>query len=88
MDDKVQEAVYERTSNRRHNRTCEWILNEPQLKSWIKDDARRLCLWLEGKPGAGALLLYPTTALMLILLFKAKVLCVHTSFKGLQAHRV
>jgi hypothetical protein len=54
VDNKVQETVYERTSNRRHDRTCEWILKESQLKNWIKDDARRPCLWLEGKPGAGA----------------------------------
>ena len=53
MDDKVQEAVYERTSARRHDTTCEWMLNEPHLKNWLKDDARRPCLWLEGKPGAG-----------------------------------
>ncbi|PMD47183.1 hypothetical protein L207DRAFT_448755, partial [Hyaloscypha variabilis F] len=53
MDDKIQDAVYERTSNRRHDKTCDWMANEPQLKSWIKDDARRPCLWLEGKPGSG-----------------------------------
>jgi hypothetical protein len=44
MDDKIQEAMYERTSTKRHNTTCEWMLNEPHLKSWLKDDARRPCL--------------------------------------------
>ena len=53
MDEKIQETEYERTSKRRHDKTCEWIANEPKLKSWIKDDARRRCLWLEGKPGSG-----------------------------------
>jgi hypothetical protein len=69
MDDKIREAVYERTSARRHDTTCEWMLNEPHLKSWLKDDARRPCLWLEGKPGAGMLLYRPNTMSVLTLLF-------------------
>ncbi|KAM3064939.1 hypothetical protein ACMFMF_011556 [Clarireedia jacksonii] len=53
MDTKIQETEYERTSKRRHDRTCEWMVNEPQFKSWIKNDAKRPCLWLDGKPGSG-----------------------------------
>jgi hypothetical protein len=59
MDDKIQEAVYERTVAKRHDITCEWILNEPHLKTWLKDDARHQWLWLEGKPGAGILVVSP-----------------------------
>ncbi|CZR69490.1 related to vegetatible incompatibility protein HET-E-1 [Phialocephala subalpina] len=52
-DEKIQETVYERTSRRRHDKTCEWILNEPRWKNWIKDDSRNPSLWLDGKPGSG-----------------------------------
>ena len=55
MDEKIQETEHERTSKRRHDKTCEWVANEPQLKSWIKDDAQHQCLWLDGKPGSGTL---------------------------------
>ena len=56
IDEKIQETEYERTSKRRHDRTCEWMANEPRLKSWIKDDAKHPCLWLNGKPGSGTLI--------------------------------
>ncbi|RFU24008.1 hypothetical protein B7463_g12335, partial [Scytalidium lignicola] len=55
IDEKIQETEYEKLSKKRHDGTCEWIANEPQLKSWIKDDAKRRCLWLNGKPGSGKL---------------------------------
>jgi hypothetical protein len=54
-DEKVQETAYERTSRRRHDKTCQWISNEPQWKAWIKDDLKSPCLWLDGKPGSGEL---------------------------------
>lgn len=76
MDEKIQETEYERTSKRRHDRTCEWMANEPQLKSWIKDDAKRPCLWLDGKPGSGTLSLRAKMMSLLIPLFQARVLCV------------
>ena len=88
MDAKIQEIEYERTSKRRHDRTCEWMVNEPQLKSWMKDDAKRPCLWLDGKPGSGILSLAAKIVSLLIPPPKARVSCVRISFKYLQTHRV
>jgi hypothetical protein len=53
VNDKTQEMEHERISNKRHDGTCEWIVNESHLKTWMKDDTRRPCLWLDGKPGSG-----------------------------------
>lgn len=55
-DGKAQETQYERTLKRRHDGTCKWLTDEPYFKSWIKDDSRRPCLWLNGKPGSGMFL--------------------------------
>ena len=56
-DEKLQETEYERILNKRHDGTCEWVVNNLNLKSWIKDDARHQSLWLNGKPGSGTFLL-------------------------------
>ena len=80
-DEKIQETEYERTLNRRHDRTCEWITNEPQLKNWIKDDTTHPCLWLDGKPGSGTLLLRAKIMSLLIPLFKARASCARILFK-------
>ena len=74
IDEKIKETEYERTSKRRHNRTCEWIANEPQLRSWMKDDAKRPCLWLSGKPGAGTLILRVKISLLIPLRQECHVL--------------
>jgi hypothetical protein len=66
MDEKIQETEYERMSKRRHDRTCEWLAHEPQLKHWIKDDEKRPCLWLEGKPGSGTMSLHAEMLSLLI----------------------
>jgi hypothetical protein len=76
MDAKLQETEYERTSQRRHDRTCEWMVNQPQFKSWIQNDAKRPCLWLSGKPGSGMALLPFKRLSLLIPPPKAKVSCV------------
>ncbi|PVH68513.1 hypothetical protein DL98DRAFT_599456 [Cadophora sp. DSE1049] len=33
--------------------TCGWVLKQPQMESWLKDDAKNTVLWLSGMPGAG-----------------------------------
>lgn len=54
-DERLQETEYERITERRHDNTCKWMVNDPLFKSWIKDDAKDSCLWLNGKPGSGRL---------------------------------
>ncbi|KAF4633840.1 hypothetical protein G7Y89_g4270 [Cudoniella acicularis] len=51
-DEKTQERAYERAL-RRYDKTCQWVMNEPRWKSWIKDDLTNPYLWLDGKPGSG-----------------------------------
>jgi carboxypeptidase C (cathepsin A) len=53
VDDKTQEYNFETISNRRHDKTCQWIAKNDQLLSWKKDDEKHSLLWLNGKPGAG-----------------------------------
>jgi hypothetical protein len=87
-DENFQETEYERISKRRHDRTCEWVANDPPLKGWMKDDPKHLCLWLNGKPGSGTLLLRTQIMWMLIPSSKAKLSCAHISFRQSRAHRV
>jgi hypothetical protein len=53
IDETIQEAELERISSRRHDKTSEWIMKEPRIKAWLKDDTQNMLLWLNGKPGAG-----------------------------------
>jgi len=53
IDDRDQEARYERVSRRRHGETCKWVMRESHVESWIINDSRQPILWLSGKPGAG-----------------------------------
>ncbi|CAG8975823.1 hypothetical protein HYALB_00009403 [Hymenoscyphus albidus] len=53
VDGRVQESEYERLSKRRQDKTCEWIMKEAIFENWIRDDLKRSCLWLDGKPGSG-----------------------------------
>jgi hypothetical protein len=55
VDETIQEMEFEVKSSRRHEKTCEWIMKEPQMKAWLKDDTKHPLLWLNGKPGAGML---------------------------------
>jgi hypothetical protein len=55
VEDNTQEKEYERMIRSRHDGTCEWIHEVPELKAWLKDDTRNQLLWLSGKPGAGKL---------------------------------
>jgi hypothetical protein len=53
VDDKAQQTDYERIQNRRHDETCKWIMTQPQIVAWLRDDSKYPVLWLNGKPGAG-----------------------------------
>lgn len=66
IDEKVQETTYDKTSKRRHDVTCQWVADEPQLKSWLKDDAKNSCLWINGKPGSGMANLFTKMTLLLM----------------------
>lgn len=57
IDAEEQDWNLERISRRRHNSTCQWISKEPQIKSWLKNDSSSPIIWLNGKPGAGTLIL-------------------------------
>jgi hypothetical protein len=86
-DEKFQETEYERASKKRHDRTCEWVANDPPLQSWIKDDVKHPCLWLNGKPGSGTLLSYAKIMLLLIPPSKARLSYARISFKRSRTHR-
>ncbi|KAF8859961.1 PLU-1-domain-containing protein [Acephala macrosclerotiorum] len=53
VDDRDQEMYYDRISTRRHDETCEWVMRQSHMKSWMRDDTNDPVLWLSGKPGAG-----------------------------------
>lgn len=53
IDDRSQEDVLEKLSQRRHAGTCEWILKSPQLRIWVENQDAEPILWLVGIPGAG-----------------------------------
>ena len=48
-----QEEHLHRMSDSRQPKTCDWVLDDPQVKSWIEDETGELTLWLNGKPGSG-----------------------------------
>jgi hypothetical protein len=55
VDVRDQEEHYERISKRRHDETCKWVVQQPCMEAWIKNDSKSPLLWLNGKPGAGEL---------------------------------
>lgn len=57
VDKHLQEADFERTASRRHDGTCRWIVDKPEMKAWVENDAKCSILWLSAKPGGGELLL-------------------------------
>jgi hypothetical protein len=44
---------FERLCRRRHDETCAWVMELPEIKSWMRLDATNIIVWLSGKPGAG-----------------------------------
>ncbi|TVY35124.1 Vegetative incompatibility protein [Lachnellula occidentalis] len=53
VDDKTQEDNILRISHRRHDETCQWVMKDPHMMAWIKNDSNHQVLWLNGKPGSG-----------------------------------
>lgn len=51
--DREQEELLERRSKARLDGTCEWILRNPKISTWLDEQDRRLFVWLRGKPGSG-----------------------------------
>lgn len=56
VDDKTQGDNLARISHRRHDETCKWVMRDPKMIAWIRDDKEQPVLWLNGKPGAGVYL--------------------------------
>jgi hypothetical protein len=48
-----QEEFLHRIADEREPRTCNWILKETEIISWIGEDDANTVLWLTGIPGAG-----------------------------------
>ena len=48
-----QENRLDGLSDKRQFETCDWILQDPQMQSWIEDDSGDAILWMTGIPGAG-----------------------------------
>lgn len=53
VDERDQGVRFERLCRRRHAETCGWIVEQPVLRAWLKDDTKSAIIWLSGKPGAG-----------------------------------
>lgn len=51
-EDQQEERLH-RISDNRQPETCNWILEDPQIRSWIEDDSGDGVLWMTGIPGAG-----------------------------------
>ena len=51
-EDQQEERLH-RISDHRQPETCNWILEDPQMRSWIEDDSGDEVLWMTGIPGAG-----------------------------------
>ena len=52
-EEDQQEDQLCRISDKRQLETCDWVLKDPQMKSWIEDDCGDAILWMTGIPGAG-----------------------------------
>ena len=48
-----QEEQLHRISDRRQPKTCDWILEDSRMRSWIEDDGGDAVLWITGIPGGG-----------------------------------
>lgn len=56
--DREQQDLFECRSMARKDGTCEWILNNSKVRSWLDPEDGRSLLWLRGKPGSGRI--YPS----------------------------
>ncbi|KAJ9633047.1 hypothetical protein H2204_007437 [Knufia peltigerae] len=51
--DREQDDLFECRSSARKPGTCEWILDNAKIRSWLDPEDGRPQLWLRGKPGSG-----------------------------------
>lgn len=51
--DVSQEEYLNSISDKRQPETCNWILDDVQMSSWIEDDDGNAVVWMIGIPGAG-----------------------------------
>ena len=49
----LQEEQLHRICDRRQPETCDWVLDDPEMRPWIEDDSGEGVLWMTGIPGAG-----------------------------------
>lgn len=52
-EDISQEEHLHRISDNRQPETCNWVLDDAQICSWIEDDNGDAVVWMTGIPGAG-----------------------------------
>jgi hypothetical protein len=48
-----QEDELDRLVKHCHLGSCDWIFQNPKLKTWTRQSADHAVLWLKGKPGSG-----------------------------------
>jgi hypothetical protein len=51
--DREQDDLFDCRSRDRKDGTCEWILKNPKIRTWLDPEDNRSLLWLRGKPGSG-----------------------------------
>ena len=52
IEDRQEERLH-KISDARQSGTCNWVLEDPQVRPWIEDDGGDAVLWMSGIPGAG-----------------------------------
>jgi hypothetical protein len=57
--DREQDELHDFLSEERNQDTCDWVLENAMIRSWLDEEDSRPFLWLRGKPGAGMFGPYP-----------------------------
>ena len=50
-----QEDELDRLMSHCHSGSCNWVFENPKIKTWIRQGRDQSILWLKGKPGSGKL---------------------------------
>ena len=79
VEDVMQDDDLDKFSRRRQPGTCDWILKNPRIASWIADTNDYPILWLKGIPGAGEHCLSISPVNFLVNQLQEKVSCRHIS---------
>lgn len=55
MDDTDQQIIFDSIASEaeKNEGTCDWILKQPTLVSWMRTQSETPFVWLQGNPGAG-----------------------------------